>query len=101
MRKGPKLYTCPKCRHTYLGHEPVPECPRCGHDYRGKEGFRWDMVAYVAAILALLSLFLMTTYYRDVVRMPMPSPKTGENEPEKLPGARPVPFHNPYQERGR
>ena len=101
MRKGPKLFTCPKCRHTYLGHDPVPDCPRCGHDYRGKEGFRWDMLAYVAAILALLSLFLMTTYYRDSVRMPPQSSTTGENEPEKLPGARSVPFHNPYQERGR
>ena len=43
----------------------------------------------------------MTTYYRDSVRMPPQSPTTGENEPEKLPGARSVPFHNPYQERGR
>lgn len=101
MPKGPKLYTCPKCRHTYLGHDPVPDCPRCGYDYRSNERFRWDMLAYVAAILALLSFFLMTTYYRDSMRMPTQAPRTNENEPEKLPGARPAPFHNPYGERGR
>ena len=100
MRKGPKLFTCPKCRHTYLGHDPVPDCPRCGHDYRGKEGFRWDMLAYVAAILALLSLFLMTTYYRDPVRMP-PQSSTTARISRKSCRARVQSRFTILQERGR
>lgn len=101
MPKGPKLYTCPKCRHTYLGHDPVPDCPRCGFDYRSKEGFRWDLLAYFAVILALLSFFVMSFYYRDVLRMPQQNSNTSGNEHEKLPGARDTPFQNPYQERGQ
>jgi hypothetical protein len=104
MAKGPKLFTCPKCRHTYLGHDPVHDCPRCGYDYRGgKEGFRWDVVAYVAVILALLSVFAMSFYYRDMAKMPQPTPNqnTSGNEHEKLPGVRDIPFQSPYQERGQ
>jgi hypothetical protein len=106
MAKGPKLFTCPKCRHTYLGHDPAHDCPRCGYDYRGgKEGFRWDVVAYVAVILALLSVFAMSFYYRDMARMPRQSPNTNTNprgnEHEKLPGAREIPFQSPYRERGQ
>jgi hypothetical protein len=100
MPKGPKLFNCPKCRHTYLGHDPVPDCPRCGFDYQSKEGFRWDMLAYLAVILALLSFFVMTFYYRDMARMPQQNPNTS-NEHEKLPGAREAPFRSPYQERGQ
>jgi hypothetical protein len=101
MPKGPKLFTCPKCRHTYLGHDPVPDCPRCGYDYRGKQGFRWDVLAYLAVILALLSFFLMSSYYRDTVRMPLQTPKTTGSDHEKLPGARETPFQSPYRERGQ
>ena len=103
MSKGPKLFTCPKCRHTYLGHDPVHDCPRCGYDYRGKEAFRWDVVAYLAVILALLSVFVMSFYYRDRASMPPqhPTPHTSRNEHEKLPGARETPFQSPYQERGQ
>jgi len=103
MAKGPKLFTCPKCRHTYLGHDPVHDCPQCGYDYRGKQGFRWDVVAYVAVILALLSVFAMSVYYRDMARMPQPTPNqhTSGNEHEKLPGVRDIPFQSPYQERGQ
>jgi hypothetical protein len=103
MAKGPKLFTCPKCRHTYLGHDPAHDCPRCGYDYRGKEGFRWDVVAYVAVILAFLSIFAMSVYYRDMARMPQPTPNqhTSGNEHEKLPGVRDMPFQSPYRERGQ
>jgi len=51
MPQSPKLFTCPKCRHTYLGTEPLPDCPRCGYDYREKEGFRWDVVVYLLTIM--------------------------------------------------
>ena len=34
--KGPKLFTCPRCRKAYLGHDPLPDCPSCGDDYRVK-----------------------------------------------------------------
>src|SRR5687768_3681971 len=103
MPKGPKLYNCPKCRHTYLVHDPVPDCPRCGFDYQAKEGFRWDVLGYLAVILALLSFFVMTFYYRDMARMPPQNPNSNAsgNEQEKLPGARETPFRNPYQERGQ
>ena len=47
MPQSPKLFTCPKCRETYLGTEPLPDCPHCGYDYREKEGFRWDVVVYL------------------------------------------------------
>lgn len=93
----PKLFTCPSCRHTYLGHDPVPDCPHCGYDYRPKEGFRWDVVAYLVVIMALLSFFLISSYYRETIRMPT----VYTNEQEKLPGSRDVPFRNPYEERKR
>jgi hypothetical protein len=101
MSKGPKLFTCPKCRHRYLGHDPVPECPRCGHEAHVKTGFRWDMLAYLAIISALLSFFWMSSYYRDTVRVPQQNSHTTGDDREKLPGARQVPFQSPYRERGR
>lgn len=81
----------------------MPECPRCGFDHRSKEGFRWDLLAYLAVILALLSFFVMSFYYRDIVRMPQQNPRssTSGNDHEKLPGARDIPFRSPYQERGQ
>jgi len=90
----PKLFTCPSCRHTYLGHDPVPDCPRCGHDYRPKPGFRWDVLAYLVVIMALLSFVLMSSYYREMV----PIPTKQVDDREKLPGARDAPFHSPYDE---
>lgn len=59
MPTGPKLFTCPKCLHTYLGHDPLPDCPRCGFDYREREGFRGDTVVYLLTILGLVSFFLI------------------------------------------
>ncbi|WP_447976607.1 hypothetical protein [Candidatus Nitrospira bockiana] len=100
MGKGPKLFTCPQCRHTYLGHDPVPDCPRCGHDYRAKATFRWDILAYLVVIMALLSFFLMSSFYRDMVHMP-PLSDQGRADYEKLPGARDLPFRSPYDGRGR
>lgn len=105
MAKGPKLFTCPKCRHQYLGHEPLPDCPRCGYDYREKEGFRWDVLVYLLAIIGLLSFLLVTSYYRGnlgVAPRAAATPRTdGE---EKLPGSgtsRAVPLQSPYHEPGR
>ena len=100
MSQGPKLFTCPNCRHIYLGHDPVHDCPRCGYDYRSKNGFRWDILAYLAVIIALLSFFMTSLYYRDTMRMPQQNPKmnTSGNEQEKLPGSRETPFRSPYLE---
>ncbi|MBI3603206.1 MAG: hypothetical protein HY205_01985 [Nitrospirae bacterium] len=105
MATGPKLFTCPKCRHRYLGHEPLPDCPRCGYDYRETEGFRWDVLAYLLVIIGLLSFLLVTSYYRgnigvaqQVTAMSQPD---GE---EKLPGsgtAPALPLQSPSREPGR
>ena len=65
MAEGPKLFNCPKCRHTYLGHDPLPDCPSCGYDYRERAGFRWDLVVYLFAILGLLSFLLVSSFYRN------------------------------------
>lgn len=105
MAKGPKLFTCPKCRHTYLGHDPLPDCPRCGYDYREKEGFRWDILVYLLVILGLISFFLVSSYYRDGVASSRQRPAAAlSDDQEKLPGSgtsRGVPFDSPYRERGR
>ncbi len=98
MAGRPKLFTCPSCRHTYLGHDPVEDCPRCGYDYRPKTGFRWDIVGYLVVILALLSFALMSSYYRESVPI---TPTVQSDETEKLPGSRQMPFRSPYEERGR
>lgn len=105
MAQGPQLFTCPKCRTTYLGHEPLPDCPRCGYDYREHEGFRWDVLMYLLAIMGLLSFLLVASYYRGNLgvtpRQPAVSPSDGL---EKLPGGRSpadsaqAPLPNPFRE---
>ena len=89
--KGPKLFTCPKCRHTYLGHDPLPDCPHCGYDYREKEGFRWDVFVYLLAILGFVSFLLVASNYRAwIAGSPRPSvlpQDTMREQPEKLPGS--------------
>lgn len=96
MPEAPKLFTCPRCRHQYLGHDPLPDCPRCGHDYPAVEGIRWDLVVYLMAILGLVSYFLVSSNYRTgmagVERGGRSVPEAGE----KLPGAghsAPSPYH--------
>jgi hypothetical protein len=104
---SPKLFTCPKCRHSYLGHDPLPDCPRCGYDYREKEGFRWDVVVYLLTIMGLVSFLLVASYYRGNVGMApsRPSAVPPSQDREKLPGsetgASRAPFQSPYHERGR
>jgi hypothetical protein len=102
MGTGPKYFTCPKCRHRYLGHDPVPDCPDCGYDYRGQHGlFRWDAFVYLVVIVALISVFLMSSYYTDSVRLFRQRSAETADDQEKLPGSRDVPFQSRYQERGR
>jgi hypothetical protein len=83
--KGPKLFTCPKCRKAYLGHDPLPDCPACGYDYRVRAGFRWDVLVYLLSILGLVSYFLVSSSYR-----PLLTGTVSRGEPpsygEKLPG---------------
>lgn len=69
MAAGPKLYTCPKCRRPYLGHDPIPDCPYCGYDYREREGFRWDVLAFFLAILGLMSYMLVSAHYRSGIAL--------------------------------
>lgn len=100
MPETPKLFTCPRCRHQYLGYDPLPDCPRCGYDYRVKDGTRWDLLVYLLAILGLVSYFLVSSTYRTGVggmeRTARPAVETGE----KLPGTSPGP-PTPYHEAGR
>jgi hypothetical protein len=101
---SPELFTCPKCRHTYLGHEPLPDCPRCGYDYREKEGFRWDVLVYLLAIMGLVSFLLVASYYRGSMGVIPRTSATSLDDSEKLPGSgtpRSAPFQSPYHEPGR
>ncbi len=102
--KGPKLFTCPKCRKAYLGHDPLPDCPSCGYDYRVKGGFRWDVLVYLLSVLGLISYLLVSSSYRSLITQPAsssapPSAATGPAASvaadEKLPGSRHAPLIYP------
>lgn len=99
--KGPKLFTCPRCRKAYLGHDPLPDCPSCGYDYRVKGGFRWDVLVYLLSVLGLISYLLVSSSYRTLITAPASSnPPTATTEPpvsgdEKLPGSRHAPLVYP------
>lgn len=97
MPEAPKFFTCPRCRHQYLGHDPLPDCPRCGYDYRVKEGVRWDVLVYLLAILGLVSYFLVSSTYRigvaGVERGGRPTAEAGEKLPGTAPGP-PTPSHD-------
>lgn len=108
MAQSPKLFTCPKCRRTYLGQEPLPDCPECGYDYRAQEGFRWDVVVYLLAIIGFVSFLLVSSYYRGNTGIGLPAPRASsvppDDAPEKLPGggsSTTEPFQSPYHEPGR
>ena len=106
--KGPKLFTCPRCRKVYLGHDPLPDCPSCGYDYRVKGGFRWDVLVYLLSVLGLISYLLVSSSYRTLITAPLsgdpPSATTAPAAPvtgdEKLPGSRHVPFVYPSEPAG-
>lgn len=103
-RKGPKLFTCPKCRKAYLGHDPLPDCPACGFDYREREGFRWDVLVYVLSILGLISFLLVSSSYRSFVSGALSSETSRADRAasEKLPGGeRSETFHTPYHDVSR
>jgi hypothetical protein len=90
VSEGPKLFTCPKCRKAYLGHDPLPDCPACGFDYRERSGFRWDVLVYLLSVLGLMGYLLVSSSYRSLLPGTM---SRGEmtSSGEKLPGAgRPV-----------
>lgn len=106
--KGPKLFTCPRCRKAYLGHDPLPDCPSCGYDYRVKGGFRWDVLVYLLSVLGLISYLLVSSSYRTLITAPLsgdpPSATTAPAAPvsgdEKLPGSRHAPFVYPSEPAG-
>lgn len=99
MAQGPKLFTCPRCRHQYLGHEPLPDCPRCGYDYQVTEGVRWDLVVYLLAILGLVSYLLVSSHYRRGIAGMEGASRPVSEAGEKLPGA--AGPASPYHELGR
>ncbi|HKY73069.1 MAG TPA: hypothetical protein VJL88_14210 [Nitrospira sp.] len=103
--KGPKLFTCPKCRKAYLGHDPLPDCPSCGYDYPTKGGFRWDVLVYLLSVLGLISYLLVSSSYRSLITAPaVSSPPTAASDSspvsagEKLPGARQAPLVYPPED---
>jgi hypothetical protein len=103
-RKGPKLFTCPKCLKAYLGHDSPPDCPAYGFDYREREGFRWDVLVYLLSILGLISFLLVSSSYRSFVSGTLSSeiPRTDRDGSEKLPGSeRSAAFHTPYHDVSR
>ncbi|MEO5954732.1 MAG: hypothetical protein ABIR36_03440 [Nitrospiraceae bacterium] len=103
-RTGPKLFTCPKCRKTYLGHDPLLDCPACGFDYREREGFRWDVLVCLLSILGLISFLLVSSSYRSFVSGTLPSEtsRADRDNVEKLPGReRSTTFHTPYHDTSR
>jgi hypothetical protein len=103
-RTGPKLFTCPKCRKTYLGYDPLPDCPACGFDYREREGVRWDVLVYLLSILGLISFLLVSSSYRSFVSGSLSSePSRSDRDGlEKLPGSeRSATFHTPYHDVSR
>ena len=108
--KGPKLFTCPKCRKAYLGHDPLPDCPACGYDYRAKGGFRWDVLVYLLSVLGMLSYFLVSSSYRSLITesvstSPVPASQSFTSSPasgaEKLPGTDRAPFVYPPERADR
>ena len=102
--KGPKLFVCPKCRKTYLGHGPLPDCPACGFDYRESEGVRWDVLVYLLSILGLISFLLVSSSYRSFINGTLSSERAQPDREgaEKLPGREgSAPFHTPYQDVSR
>jgi hypothetical protein len=104
MSRGPKLFTCPKCRNTYLGHDPLPDCPRCGYDYREREGFRWDILVYLLSIFSLVSFLLVASHYRDYLgaRLSESSNTPTLHDPSRTSeGAPAMPFQSPTHEPGR
>ncbi len=103
---APRLFTCPKCRSTYLGHDPLPDCPSCGYDYRERQGIRWDVLVYLLSILGLVSYLLVSSSYRGMLTESTAltvdhGQRTGDANGEKLPGSRPPTFTTPYHETGR
>ena len=102
MASALKYFTCPKCKHRYLGHDPLPDCPRCGYDYPQSSNFRWDVVFYLLMILSLMSFFLVASFYHgNVVSRPQAPEKATDADAEKLPGSGSRPFQSPYHEPGR
>lgn len=95
--KGPKLFTCPRCRKAYLGHDPLPDCPACGFDYRVRPGFRWDVLVYLLSILGLMSYFLVSSSYRSLITEPLSGIRgqAAVSGDEKLPGSRQLPIAYP------
>ena len=101
--KGPKLFTCPRCRKAYLGHDPLPDCPSCGYDYPVKGGFRWDVLVYLLSVLGLISYLLVSSSYRTLITAPLSNDSRPATTPpgapisgdETLPGSRKAPLVYP------
>ncbi len=84
----PRVFTCPRCKASYLGgaHEQLPDCPHCGYDYRSREGFRFDLLLLMILIVAMVGFLLLTSNYRSGVAGSSQPQAVQEERPEKLPG---------------
>lgn len=73
------LLVCPNCRRSYLGSPPFSDCPYCGFDYRTtNEGVRWDLLFFLAVILAFLVFVLISATYRAGLNVPQRPPAETE-----------------------
>jgi uncharacterized protein (DUF983 family) len=85
---GTQLFICPKCRETYLGgpRERLPDCPHCGYDYRTSKGIRFDLLAIMVLIIAMIGFLVLSSSYRSGSAGSSMQQSGQGDLPEKLPG---------------
>jgi hypothetical protein len=85
---GSHMFTCPRCRESYLGGpgERLPDCPHCGYDYPAPKGVRFDLLMIMVLIIAMIGFLLLSSNYKSG-SAGSSMPQAGRDDmPEKLPG---------------